>query len=163
MSLTALMIEQIGSARTIVEEDAEVIAVAHQPARGLLPRLHPVRSRQARAARACVAAHLPLHDVEDGDQLRAHGREWLGPQITRSGEEALLAIGVSLVQRITVRDPVTFGLPEWLMLDQVDETYFQLLPSGGQRDPGGRRTQWLCPAMGQKQTCVTSANEQFSW
>jgi hypothetical protein len=50
--------------------------------------------------------------------------------------EALLAIGVShrerlgLVQRITGRDPVSFGTPEWLTPDQVDETYFRLLPSG---------------------------------
>jgi hypothetical protein len=61
------------------------------------------------------------------------GETWLGPETARSGEEALLVVGVShrerlgLVQRITGRDPVTFGLPEWLMPEQVDETYFRLL------------------------------------
>jgi hypothetical protein len=61
---------------------------------------------------------------------------WLGPEETREGDEALLVIGVShherlgLIQRITGRDPVSFGSPEWLMPDQIDETYFRLLPSG---------------------------------
>jgi hypothetical protein len=61
---------------------------------------------------------------------------WLGAEITRSGDEALLAVGVShherlgLLERITGRDPVSFGAPEWLTPEQVDETYFRLLPSG---------------------------------
>lgn len=52
---------------------------------------------------------------------------------TREGDEALLAIGVShherlgLVQRITGRDFVRLRSPEWLMPDQIDETYFRLL------------------------------------
>ena len=52
------------------------------------------------------------------------------------GRRAILVIGVShherlgLLERITGRDPVSFGTPEWLMPDQVDETYFRLLPSG---------------------------------
>jgi hypothetical protein len=37
---------------------------------------------------------------------------------------------LGLLERITGRDPVSFGLPEWLMPDQVDETYFHLLPRG---------------------------------
>ena len=65
---------------------------------------------------------------------------WLGADVTRSGDEVLLVVGVSrhermgLVQRITGRDPVSFGTPEWLMPDQVDETYVRLLPTGGGRD-----------------------------
>ena len=61
---------------------------------------------------------------------------WLGADETREGDEALLAIGVShherwgLIERITGRDPVCFGLPEWLTPEQVDETYFRLLPNG---------------------------------
>ena len=61
---------------------------------------------------------------------------WLGAEDTREGDEALLVIGVShherlgLVQRITGRDPVSFGTPDWLTPDQVDETYFRLLPTG---------------------------------
>ena len=59
---------------------------------------------------------------------------WLGADVTRSGDEVLLVVGVSphermgLVQRITGRDPVSFGTPEWLMPDQVDE--IRLLPTG---------------------------------
>ena len=37
---------------------------------------------------------------------------------------------LGLVQRITRRDPVRFGSSEWLMPDQVDETYWRLLPTG---------------------------------
>lgn len=60
---------------------------------------------------------------------------WLGAEEMREGDEALLAIGVShherlVVQRITGRDPVNFGTPEWLKPDQIDETYFRLLPAG---------------------------------
>jgi hypothetical protein len=45
-----------------------------------------------------------------------------------------LVIGVSrqerlgLVQRIEERDPLRLGPPEWLQADQIDETYFDLLP-----------------------------------
>ena len=52
-----------------------------------------------------------------------------------SGEEAILAVGVSrrervgLVQRIRRRDPLTLTSPEWLTAEQIDETYSSLLPS----------------------------------
>jgi hypothetical protein len=61
---------------------------------------------------------------------------WLGPERTRSGEEAVVAIGVSRHQRFGVirrirRTPkVTFEPPEWLGADQIDGEYFRLLPSG---------------------------------
>ena len=61
---------------------------------------------------------------------------WLGSEVTRTGDEALLVVGVSrherlgLLQRITGRDPASFGTPEWLMPEQMDETYFRLLPTG---------------------------------
>jgi len=61
---------------------------------------------------------------------------WLGPERTRSGEEAVLTIGVSWHQRFGVirrirRTPkVAFEPPEWLGPDQIDGEYFRLLPSG---------------------------------
>jgi hypothetical protein len=61
---------------------------------------------------------------------------WLGPERTRSGEEALLAIGVSQHERLGVirrlRRTPTLALepPEWLTADAIDERYFTLLPSG---------------------------------
>jgi hypothetical protein len=60
---------------------------------------------------------------------------WLGPERTRSGEEAVLAIGVSLSERLAVirrirRTPaLSFDPLEWLPPDALDDTYFRLLPS----------------------------------
>ena len=61
---------------------------------------------------------------------------WLGPQRTRSGEEAVLTIGVSrhdrmaVIRRIRHTPALSFGPPEWLAADALDDTYFRLLPSG---------------------------------
>jgi hypothetical protein len=61
---------------------------------------------------------------------------WLGPERTRSGEEAVLTIGVSrhdrmaVMRRIRHTPALSFGPPEWLPADALDETYFRLLPSG---------------------------------
>jgi hypothetical protein len=61
---------------------------------------------------------------------------WLGPQRTRSGEEAVLTIGVSRQQRLGVirrigRTPaIAFAPAEWLAPDAIDEHYFRLLPVG---------------------------------
>ena len=52
-----------------------------------------------------------------------------------SGEDAILAVGVSrqeragLVQRIRRRDPLSLTSPEWLTAEQIDEKYSCLLPS----------------------------------
>src|SRR5438067_10848246 len=60
---------------------------------------------------------------------------WLGPERMRSGEEAVLAIGVSRTQRMCVlrrirRTPgLIFMAPEWLQPESIDEQYFRLLPS----------------------------------
>ena len=61
---------------------------------------------------------------------------WLGPERTRSGEEAVLTIGVSRTERMGVlrrirRTPgLIFLTPEWLWPESIDEQYFRLLPSG---------------------------------
>jgi hypothetical protein len=61
---------------------------------------------------------------------------WLGPERTRSGEEAVLTIAVSrhdrmaVIRRIRHTPVLSFGPPEWLAADALDDTYFPLLPSG---------------------------------
>ena len=61
---------------------------------------------------------------------------WLGPERTRSGEEALLAIGVShrerlgVIRRIRRTPALALEPPEWLAADAIDERYFQFLPAG---------------------------------
>jgi hypothetical protein len=61
---------------------------------------------------------------------------WLGPERTRSDEEALLGIGVShherlgAIRRICRTPALALEPPEWLPADAIDERYFTLLPSG---------------------------------
>jgi hypothetical protein len=61
---------------------------------------------------------------------------WLGPERTRSGEEAVLTIGVShhermaVIRRIRRTPALAFGPAEWLPADALDDTYFRVLPSG---------------------------------
>jgi hypothetical protein len=61
---------------------------------------------------------------------------WLGPERTRSGEEAVAAIGISyherlgVVRRIRRTPSVVFEPPEWLGPDQIDGGYLRMLPSG---------------------------------
>src|SRR4051812_47896170 len=64
------------------------------------------------------------------------GETWLGPERTSSGEEAVLAIGVSRTERLGVIRRIRrasggplFLPPEWLRADQIDEGYFHLLPA----------------------------------
>ena len=61
---------------------------------------------------------------------------WLGPQRSRSGEEALLTVGVSrcerfgVIRRIRRTPEVDFGKPEWLAADALDDGYFRIWPAG---------------------------------
>ena len=67
---------------------------------------------------------------------RATAETWLGPERTRSGEEAVLTIGVShhermaVIRRIRRTPALAFGPAEWLPADALDDTYFRVLPSG---------------------------------
>ena len=137
MSLTALMIDQIGAARTIVEDGAEVVPVwrINTPEGSYLVFTRFDHDQPEQRVRVLLLmSRFMAWKMATSFVLTAE--TWLGGDITRSGDEALLAIGVShrerlgLVQRITGRDPVSFGAPEWLMPDQIDETYFRLLPTG---------------------------------
>ena len=60
---------------------------------------------------------------------------WLGPQRTRSGEEAVLTIGVTrhdrlgVIRRIRRIPALGFAAPEWLAADAIDDAYFRLQPA----------------------------------
>jgi hypothetical protein len=137
MSLTALMIEQIGAARTIVEDGAEVVPAwrINTPEGSYLVFTRFDHDKPEQRERLFVLiSRFMTWKMATSFVLTAE--TWLGAEGTREGDEALLAIGAShherlgLVQRITGRDLVNFGPPEWLMRDQIDETYFRLLPTG---------------------------------
>jgi hypothetical protein len=138
MSLTALMIEQIGAARTIVEDGAEVIPAwridTPEGTYLIFTRFDHDKPEQ-RERLLHLMARFMVWKMATSFVLTAETR--LGAKETREGDEAVLVIGVShherlgLVRRIEERGyRIRFGLPEWLMPDQVDDTYFHLLPAG---------------------------------
>ena len=137
MSLTALMIEQIGAARTIVEDGAEVIPAwrIHTPEGSYIvfTRFDHDKPEQRERVLMLISRFMTW---KMATSFVLTAETWLGAEIARSRDDTLLAIGVShherlgLLERITGRDPVSFGASEWLTPDQVDETYFRLLPSG---------------------------------
>jgi hypothetical protein len=136
MPLIDIMIDQIASARTIVEDGAEVIPVWRitTPEDAFLVHTHfdPEKPEQRERALLLISRFMAWK-LATSFVLTAE--TWLGSEVTRSGDEALLIVGVSiherlgLLQRITGRDPASFGTPEWLMPDQVDELYLRLLPN----------------------------------
>jgi hypothetical protein len=119
MPLMDTMIEQIGAARTIMEDGAEVIPAwrINTPEGSYLvfTRFDDDKPEQ-RVRVLLLISRFMTWKMATSFVLTAE--TWLGPETTRSGDEALLAIGVShrgrlgLVQRITGRDPVSFGSHE---------------------------------------------------
>ena len=61
---------------------------------------------------------------------------WLGSAVTRSGDEALLVVGISYHERLAAMQRfrratvVSFAPVAWLTNEQVEEAYFKLLPTG---------------------------------
>jgi hypothetical protein len=137
MPLIDILIEQTSAARAIVEDGAEVIPAwrINTPEGSYLVFTrfdHDKREQRERVF--LLISRFMTWKMATSFVLTAE--TWLGAEETREGDEALLAVGVShrerlgLVQRITGRNPVRFGSSEWLMPDQIDETYFRLLPTG---------------------------------
>ena len=137
MSLIDIMIDQLSSTRMFVEDGGAAIPVWRiaTPEGSYLvftPFDHDKPEQRERVL--LLISRFMAWKMATSFVLTA--QTWLGAEATHPGDEALLIVGVSrhermgLVQRITERDPVGFGSPEWLMPDQIDETYFRLLPSG---------------------------------
>jgi hypothetical protein len=138
MSLLDIMINQIATARHIVEDHAaEVIPAWHistPEGRYLIFTRFDHDKPEQRERALFLISRFMLWKMATSFVLTVE--TWLGSESTRSGEEALLVVGVSrhqragLLQRITGRDPPSFGTAEWLTPDQIDEAYFGLLPTG---------------------------------
>jgi hypothetical protein len=137
MSVIDIMIDQIGTARTIVEDGAEVIPAwrINTPEGSYLifTPFSPDKPEQRERALLLISRFMTW---KMATSFVLTAETWFGIEGTRSGDEALLVVGVShherlgLLQRITGRDPASFGTAEWLTPDQIDETYFRLLPTG---------------------------------
>ena len=99
----------------------------------ILTRFDPDKPEQRERAFALVPRFMAWK-LATGFVLTAE--TWLGPERTRSGEEAVLTIGVShhermaVIRRIRRTPALSFAPPEWLPADALDDAYFRLLPSG---------------------------------
>jgi hypothetical protein len=137
LSLHDIMLEQLAMARSIVEDGAEVIPAWRitTPAGSflILTRFHTDKQEQRERVLLLISRFMAWR-MATSFVLTAE--TFLGPEVTRSGDEALLVVGVShherlaAMQRLRRADVGTFAEVEWLTQDQVDDTYFRLLPTG---------------------------------
>jgi hypothetical protein len=137
MSLVDIMLEQLASARHIVEDGHEVVPAwlinTPEGTYLVLTRFDPDKEGQRERALMLIIRFMAWK-LATSFVLTAE--TWLGAEITRSGEEAILVVGVShherrgVMQKIRRTIPVSFHPVEWLDPDQVDETYFKILPTG---------------------------------
>ena len=134
MSLVDIMIDQIGDARRALEDGKPVVPVwvikTPEGTYRVYTEFDAAKPEQRERALLLVSRFMTWR-LATSFVLTAEMR--LSP--LKSGEEAILAVGVSrhervgLVQRIRRRDPLTLTSPEWLTAEQIDETYSSLLPS----------------------------------
>jgi hypothetical protein len=135
MSLAAIMLEQLAVARRIVEGGVEVIpAWRITTPKGtflVLTRFDHDKPQQRDRALFLISRFMIWRMATS---FVVATETWLGAEMTRSGEEAVLCVGVSrserlgVLQRIHRGDSVHFGPKEWLEEDQIDDLYFTLLP-----------------------------------
>jgi hypothetical protein len=137
LSLPDIMLEQLAAARRIVEDGAEVIPAWRitTPAGSflILTRFHTDKPEQRERALLLISRFMAW---KMATSFVLTAETWLGPGLRRSGAEALLAVGVSyqerkvVMQRIRRVPTVAFDAPDWIDPQQIDETYFKLLPTG---------------------------------
>ena len=137
MSLATLMLEQLAAARRIVEDGHEVVpAWRISTTKGtflILTRFDTDKIEQRNRALHLISRFMAWK-MATGFVLTAE--TWLGAEVTRSGDEALLAVGVSrherlaVLQRILRGDAIGFSEPMWLAPHHVDQQYLGMLPKG---------------------------------
>ena len=137
MSLATIMREQLAGARRVIEDGHEMVP-AWRIATGegnfvIFTRFDNDKDEQ-RERTLFLISRFTAWKMATSFVLTAE--TWLGAEKTRSGDEALLAIGVSrherlaVLQRIRRGDAVSFSEPMWLAPHHVDEQYFAMLPAG---------------------------------
>jgi len=137
MSLAEIMLEQLAVARRIVEDGHEVVPAwritTPEGSYLVLTRFDTDKREQHERALLLIRRFMAW---KMATSFVLTVETWLGPKVTRSGDEALLVVGVShherlaAMQRLRRADVGTFAEVEWLTADQVDDTYFRLLPAG---------------------------------
>jgi len=136
-NLRDLMLEDLARGLAMVRDGHEIVPTWRIIAPGddyvILTRFDPDKPEQRERMLTLVPRFMAW---KMATAFALTTETWLGPERTRSGEEAVLAIGVSRTQRMGVlrrirRTPgLIFMAPEWLQPESIDAQYFRLLPSG---------------------------------
>ena len=131
------MLEQLVAARRVIEDGHELVpAWRINTAEGtflIFTRFDTDKDEQRGRAQFLISRFM-VWKMATSFVLPL--RRWLGAEKTRSGDEALLAVGVSrherlaVLQRIQRGDAVGFSEPMWLAPHHVDEQYVAMLPAG---------------------------------
>jgi hypothetical protein len=137
MSLRELMLEELAGGLRIVRDGHGIVPawriITPEGQFVILTRFDPDQPDQRERMLTLVPRFMAW---KRATSFVLTAETWLGPERTRSGEEAVVAIGVSHRERLGVmrrlrRTPgPVFMPPEWLRPEFLDETYFRLLPSG---------------------------------
>jgi hypothetical protein len=137
MSLATIMLEQLTAGRRIIEDGHEMVpAWRIATAEGtflILTRFNTDKPAQRDRALVLISRFMAW---KMATSFVLTAETWLGAEKTRSGDEALLAVGVSrherlaVIQRIQRGEAVGFSEPMWLASHHVDEQYFGMLPKG---------------------------------
>ena len=136
MSLPDVMLEQLGIARRIVEDGHEVVPmwrITTPEGSYLVATRFRTDNEEERERALFLITRFMVWKMATSFVLTVE--TYLGAEVTRSDGEAILVVGVSRHDRLAVmrkilRDnPVDFHAVERLQPEQVDEAYFDLLPS----------------------------------
>jgi hypothetical protein len=137
MSLATIMLELLAAARRILEDGHEMVPawrIATTEGTFLILTRFDTDNVKQRERALFLIGRFMTWKLATSYVLTAE--TWLGPEGTRTGDEALLAVGVSrherlaVLQRIRRGDAVGFSEPEWLHPHQVDAQYFKMPPTG---------------------------------
>ena len=134
MSLATIMLEQLATARRVVEDGDEMVPawrIATAEGNFLICTRFDTDKDKQRERTLFLISRFMVWKMATSFVLTA--KTWLGAEKTRSGDEALLAVGVSrherlaLLQRIRRGHAVSFSEPIWLAPHHVDDQYFAML------------------------------------
>jgi len=135
MPLVDIMLDQLVTARRIVEDGAEVmpawLITTPESSFLVLTRFDTDKPEQRERVLVLMTRFMAW---KMATSFVLVAETWVDPVISRSGQEALLVVGVSrhekrlAMQKIVREVPVDFGPVVWLAPEQVDDTYFSLLP-----------------------------------
>jgi hypothetical protein len=137
MSLVDIMLEQLAAARRIVEDGQDVVpAWRVNTPEGSYLVLTPFDTDKPERRERALLLITRFMAWKLATSFVVTAQTWMGGGLMRSAEEALIVVGIShherrgLIQKISGTVPVSFQALQWLDADQIDETYFHILPTG---------------------------------